>query len=138
MGKPICAVPLPPELQRELPAGALLYSFDGEVVFRSKNPNLNQEPRTYSLLPVTDNPLMYERRWPGNPIQDTFLAIEHFHGHTVTMFFFLLSDSQEHDLPVDAEISTDSERSSERGHEEIAACAGPLSNRGTIPTGEGV
>ncbi len=88
MGKPICAVPLPPELQRELPAGALLYSFDGEVVFRSKNPNLNQEPRTYSLLPVSDNPLMYERRWPGNPIQDTFLAIEHFHGHTVTMFFF--------------------------------------------------
>jgi hypothetical protein len=88
MGNPLCAVPLPPELQRELPAGALLYSFDGEVVFRSKNPNLNQEPRTYSLLPVTDNPQMYERRWPGNPIQDTYLSIEHFHGHIVTMFFF--------------------------------------------------
>jgi hypothetical protein len=88
MGKPICAVPLPPELQRELPAGALVYSFDGEVVFRSKNPNLNQEPRTYSLMPVTDNELMYERRWNGQPIQDTYLSIEHFHGHIVTMFFF--------------------------------------------------
>ncbi len=88
MGKPISEVSLPPELQQELPAGALVYSFDGEVVFRSKNPNLNQEPRTYSLLPVTDNALMYERRWPGNPIQDTYLSIEHFHGHMVTMFFF--------------------------------------------------
>jgi hypothetical protein len=87
MGKPICAVPLPPELQRELPAGALVYSFDGEVVFRSKNPNLNQEPRTYSLMPVSDNELMYERRWNGQPIQDTYLSIEHFHGHVVTMFF---------------------------------------------------
>jgi hypothetical protein len=88
MGNSICAVPLPPELQRELPAGALVFSFDGEVVFRSKNPNLNNEPRTYSLMPIQDNALMYERRWNGQPIQDTYLSIEHFHGHTVTMFFF--------------------------------------------------
>jgi hypothetical protein len=88
MGKPICAVPLPPELQRDLPAGTLLFGFDGEVVFRSKNPNLTNEPRTYSLMPVRDNELMYERRWNGQPIQDTYLSIEHFHGHIVTMFFF--------------------------------------------------
>lgn len=88
MGKPVCAVPLPPELQRELPAGTLVFGFDGEMVYRSKNPNLNQEPRTYSLMPVQDNQLMYERRWNGNPVQDTYLSVEHFHGHTVTMFFF--------------------------------------------------
>jgi hypothetical protein len=88
MGKPVSAVPLPPELQRELPAGALVFSFDGEMVFRCKNPNHNQEPRTFSLLPVTDNELMYERRWPGQPLQDTYLSVEHFHGHIVTMFFF--------------------------------------------------
>jgi hypothetical protein len=88
MGKPICAVPLPPELQRDLPAGTLLFGFDGEVVFRSKNPNLIHEPRTYSLMPVTDNEMMYERRWNGQAIQDTYLSIEHFHGHAVTMFFF--------------------------------------------------
>jgi hypothetical protein len=65
-----------------------VYSFDGEVVFRYKNPNLNNEPRTYSLMPVEDNELMYERRWNGQPVQDTYLSIEHFHGHIVTMFFF--------------------------------------------------
>ena len=90
MAKPICAVSLPPELQRELPAGVLVYSFDGEVVFRSKNPNLNQEPRTFSLLPIQDNESMYERRWPGNPVQETYLSIEHFHGHAVRMFYFYL------------------------------------------------
>jgi len=31
---------------------------------------------------------MYERRWPGHPMQDTYLSVEHFHGHAVTMFFF--------------------------------------------------
>jgi len=98
MGKPICAVPLPPELQRELPAGALVYSFDGEVVFRSKNPNVNQEPRTYSLMPVTDTPAMYERRWSGYPMQETYLSIEHFHGHIVTMFFFYLPLANEKNL----------------------------------------
>jgi hypothetical protein len=37
MGNPINAVPLPPDIQRDLPAGTLVFSFDGELVFRGKN-----------------------------------------------------------------------------------------------------
>jgi len=88
MGNPINAVPLPPEVARELPAGTLVYSFDGELVFRGKNLNHKLEPRTFSLMPIVDNPTMYERRWLGAPIQDTYVSVELLHGHAVTMYFF--------------------------------------------------
>lgn len=82
-------VKLPPEIQRALPPGVLVYAFDGEIIYHQTD---NQTGlRVYSLLPVKKDARMYERRYPhDNKLQNTHLAIEQLHGHLGTVFYFFV------------------------------------------------
>lgn len=87
MGAPINAVNLPTDVQAKLPAGVKVFGFDGEVSYRGKNNNNEFQIRTFGLSPVTDNEFMYERRYLGSSLQETYLPIEHFQTHIVTVYY---------------------------------------------------
>jgi hypothetical protein len=86
---PNSPIALPPDVQRDLPPGTLLYGYDGEVVFRTRNTNDEFDRRMFTLLASTDDAARYERRWTGDPMQSTFLSVENFHGHLVRAYYFL-------------------------------------------------
>jgi len=85
---------LPADLLRGLPAGIRLFSFDGEVVYRGKNGN-PFDGRIFSLLPVTTDPVLYERRYEGGQhVQEVYMPIENFHGHIATVFYFYIPSKE--------------------------------------------
>lgn len=86
-------IPLPADVQRLLPAGVRLFSFDGEIVYRGRNGN-PFDGRIFSLLPVTQDPVLYARRYPqgGQHVQEVYMGIENFHGHVATVFYFYIPD----------------------------------------------
>jgi hypothetical protein len=94
MGNPINAVLLPADIQRLLPAGVKVFSFDGEVLYKYTNTKAMNQHRTFSLRPVRENAQMYERRWMIDSMQDTHLAIENLHGHIATVYYFYLPNKE--------------------------------------------
>lgn len=83
---------LPAEIQQLLPPGTRVLSYDGELVYRTTIHATDThliDFRQFSLTPLPD-PKMYARRWDGEPVKDTYLTIEPFHGHRVTMYFLYL------------------------------------------------